>query len=61
MQNAVAAVCAFTSESKLRTFAIELRAPANQFLDPLRSILDQNSRCVGVAKTIAGIESVLQM
>ncbi len=52
---------AFASKGKLGAFAVELRAPPDQFFDPFRSILDQDLRGVGIAKPIAGVERVLQV
>ena len=61
VQDAVTAVCAFTSESQLGAFAIEFRAPLKQFLDAFRPFFHQYLGGIGVAQAIAGIECVLEM
>jgi hypothetical protein len=61
VQNAIAAVRSFAAERQFGAFAIELSTPANQLFNSLWSILNQNARRIGIAKTIAGVECVLQV
>jgi hypothetical protein len=61
VQDAVAAVRAFTAEGELGSPAIEFRAPLNQFSDSLRSVFYKNSRGFWLAKAVAGLQSVLKM
>ena len=39
VENAIAAVRALARQHQLATFAVEVRAPAKQFLDPQRAFL----------------------
>src|SRR2546430_7964106 len=59
VQDAVTTVCAFARESQLGAFAVEFRAPLNQFLDALRTFFYQYLGSIGVAQPIARIECVL--
>src|SRR6185437_4147118 len=61
VQNAVAAVRAFTTESEFGTVAVELRSPGDEFLDPFGGVLDQNFCCFRIAETVACIQRVLQV
>ena len=61
VQDAVAAVCALARKSQLGAFAVEFRAPLNQFLDALRTFFYQYLGSIGVAQPIARIECVLEM
>ena len=59
MQDAITAVCAFTSESQLRTVAIKFRAPFNQFFNSLRAFFHQHLDRICVAESVSRIQRVL--
>ena len=61
VQDAITAVSTFTRESQLSAFAVEFRAPLDQFLDALWAFFYQDLGRVGVAQAIARIECVLKM
>ena len=57
----VAAVSPLARKSQLAAFAIELRAPGDQFLDGSRPFVHQGVDGLRVAETIARVERVLFM
>jgi hypothetical protein len=59
MQDAVAAVSAFTSEDKLCTPAIECGSPFNELLNGSGAFFDQSANCVDIAESVAGKNRVL--
>ena len=62
VQDAVAAVRAFARQHQLaRCFAIEVRAPAQQFFDAQRTLFHQHPRGLAIHQPIAGVDRVFQM
>ena len=61
VENAIAAVRALARQHQLATFAVEVRAPAQQLLDPQRPFLHQHPRRFAIHQAIASIHRVVQM
>ncbi len=62
VQDAVAAVCAFSAEGELGALAIEFCSPLNQFVDALGSVfLPQHFGGFGIAKSIPALQRVLKV
>ena len=61
MQHTTAPVPAFASKNKFRAAAVEVHAPGDDFLDPMRRFLDQNLHRVEMAQAITGVQRVLQV
>ena len=61
MDDAVVAVAAFASQGQLSAGLVELGAPGDQFLDPLRGLADHLLDDRPVAQRAAGLERVADM
>ena len=61
VQNAIAAMRAFTSKSELGALAVKFGAPLNEFLDAPGGVLDEGFGSFNIAQAVAGDESVLQV
>jgi hypothetical protein len=61
MQDAVPAVRSFAGKQQLRAFPVELRAPADQFLNDGGPFLYQRPNSIRVAESGSGVERVLLM
>ncbi len=61
VQNAIAAVRALARQHQLSRLAVEIRAPAQQFLDAQRPFLHQHPRRFAVHQAVAGVHRIVQM
>lgn len=61
VQHAGAAVGAFAGECELGAFAIELRAPGDEFLDTIGAFFDENACGLRIDEAVTGRQGVLEM
>ncbi len=61
VQNPVPAVRALVAKNQLRSLAVKLRSPCDQFLAPRRSFFHQNLDRLGITQTIPGTQRVLEV
>ena len=58
VDDAVVAVAALAAQGQAASDRVEVRAPADQFLDPLRGLADHPLHDLGIAERAAGLERV---
>ena len=61
VQNSVAAVRAFASESELGSNSIELRTPVDELLNAVGTFFDEDASGVFVDEAVARVDGVLQV
>ena len=61
VQDARAAMCAFSGESQPAPAAVKFGPPRNQFLNTLRAFFDEYARGFHIDESISRIDGVLQM